>query len=152
MKTTSKQNPTIPENYAKIRTSKLLSEIEMRREIPVNETKFTPLDRCLSEWSRYQRRDDARGGYRCRDSILESDGAADFEQLVDRVDNDVAMAVDAMVNSLTTHHAWAIKLKCGIATVWRFAQLEYDKTRVAAEDELTKKLKRNSVTANFFIA
>ena len=124
----------------------------MKRIIPVNEITVTPLDKCLAEWSRYQHRNDERGGYRYKDAILESDCAADFEQLVDRVDNDVAMAVDAMVNSLNTHHAWAIRIRCGIATAWQFAQFQYDKTLVIAEDELIKKLKRNSATSNFFVA
>lgn len=124
----------------------------MKRVIPVNEIQVTPLDRCLAEWTRYHGRSDKQGGYRYKDSICESEGAADFEQLTDRVDNDIAMAVDAMVDSLPQHHRWAICIKAGLATAWKFAQLQYDKTLAEAEAELIIKLKRNSATSNFFIA
>lgn len=124
----------------------------MNRVIPVNEIKVTPLDRCLAEWARYQGRNEDRGDYRYKDSVCKGEGALDFEQLTDQVDNNVAMAVDAMVNSLPHHYRWAICIRVGLATAWKFAQLQYDKTLGEAEAELIIKLKRNSTTSNFFIA
>lgn len=122
----------------------------MKRDIPITYVKQTPLDFLLDLWVQFQRRPDINLGFKRKDSILKSEAAADFEQLVDRSDELVADGVEACIASLKAHHSWAIKRRCGIASVWRFAQLDFEQTLKEAEQELEIKLRKNSVTANYF--
>ena len=124
----------------------------MKRDIPINTLIFTPLDKLLDLWVRFQRRDDNRGngGFRGRDSMLQSDGLRDSEQLCDAIDEEVAEGVDACISSLTAQHSWAIKKRCNIASVWRFPSIDYESTLNKAESELTTKLKKNIATSNYF--
>jgi hypothetical protein len=124
----------------------------MKRDIPIHHITFTPLDKLLDMWIRFQRRGDNRGngGFKGRDSILQSDSLRDSEQLCDAVDEEVAQGVDACISSLTAQHSWAIKKRCNIASVWRFPSLDYESTLMIAEFELERKLKRNIATANYF--
>jgi hypothetical protein len=124
----------------------------MKRDIPINHITFTPLDKLLDLWIRSQRRRDNRGngGFKGRDSILQSDGLKDSEQLCDGIDEEVAQGVDACISSLTAHHSWAIKKRCNIASVWPFPKLDYQSTLKISEFELERKLKRNIATANYF--
>jgi hypothetical protein len=124
----------------------------MKRDIPVTYVKQTPLDICLALWVRFLHRNDNKdcGGYKGRDSILKSDGLKDSEQLYDEQDMIEAEAVDACISSLKTYHAWAIKRRCNVATVWRFPQLNFSETLLAAEKELEEKLKKNLATRNYF--
>jgi len=122
----------------------------MKLDIPVTYVKQTPLDFLLDLWVQFQRRPDTNLGFKRRDSILQSEAAADFEQLVDRSDELVADGVEACIASLKAQHSWAIKRRCGIASVWRFSQLDFEKTLKEAEQELEIKLRKNSVTANYF--
>ena len=125
----------------------------MKRDIPITYVKQTPLDVCLSLWVRFLSRNDNKdcGGYKGRDSILKSDGLKDSEQLYDEQDMIEAEAVDACISSLKTHYAWAIKRRCNVATVWRFPQLDFSETLLAAEKELEEKLKKNLATRNYFV-
>lgn len=123
----------------------------MKRDIPISALTFTPLDVLLDLWVHFHRRDDAARGFSGRDSILRSDALRELEQLTDAIDHEVAEAVEACVGSLTAQHSWAIKKKCGIASVWKFPTIDYPSTLNKAEVELEIKLKRNSATANYFV-
>lgn len=124
----------------------------MKRDIPVNHIVFTPLDKLLDLWIRFQRRGDNRGngGFKGRDSILQSNGLKDSEQICDAIDEEVADGVEACISSLTAQHSWAIKKRCNIASVWRFPSIDYPSTLAKAEIELESKLKRNIATSNYF--
>lgn len=124
----------------------------MKREIPINKIEFTPFEKLMDIWVRFQRRADNRdsGGFRGRDSILRSEALRDLEQLCDSTEEETADAVDSCINSLKAQYAWAIKKKYGIAGVWRFPQLDYMKTLIQAEVELERKLRKNIATANYF--
>jgi hypothetical protein len=121
------------------------------RKIAVNEwAEASPLEICLDLWLQWQRRDDTCVGWRGQSAILVSDGYVDPQQVYDNMDNNTAKAVDAMVSSLPTHLVWAIRRRCGLATVWRFPSLIFADELDKAEKELEKKLKNNIATRTFF--
>ncbi len=96
------------------------------RTIEVQElVALSPFERCLDLWVRWQERSDIGVGWRGRSTMLASDGSLDSEQLYDSMDNTAAVAVDAMIASLSRHHAWAIQKRCGITSVWRYNTLEF---------------------------
>jgi hypothetical protein len=74
----------------------------------------------------------------------------DIHEAQQEVDNRVAMATDAMINSLARPHIWALYRACGISTVWRFPNADILTVAAEAKDELTKKLKNNVCTARLF--
>lgn len=55
-------------------------------------------------------------------------------------------AVNAMVDSLTMQHRWAIYKSQGIASAWRFPNARYEDVLMEARDELEKKLRGNVAT------
>jgi hypothetical protein len=59
-------------------------------------------------------------------------------------------AVNAMVDSLSTQHRWAICKSQRIATVWRFTNADYETVLAEARDELEKKLRGNVATRLYF--
>lgn len=109
-----------------------------------------PLDLCLDLWMQWQRRDDTSLGWRGRSAMMASECCASSEQLYDDMDNAAAQAVEAMMSGLPRHLDWAIRKRCGIATVWRFPEMTFGDALVEAEAELEKKLKNNIATRNFF--
>lgn len=111
----------------------------------------SPLDLCLDIWMQWQRRSDVGMGWHRRSAMLESESSADSEQLYDDMDNNAAQAVEAMMSGLPRHLDWAIRKRCGIATVWRFPSLVFAEALAEAEAELEKKLKNNIATRNFFL-
>ena len=111
----------------------------------------TGLDLCLDVWLQWQRRNDSSLGWRGRSAMLEGECTADSEQLYDNMDNNAALAVEAMMTGLPRCLDWAIRKRCGIATVWRFPSLVFADVLLEAEAELTKKLKNNIATRNYFI-
>lgn len=123
----------------------------MKRDIPINNMVFTPLDKLLDLWIRFQHRGDNRGNldFKGRDSICKS-ASPEFEQLCDGIDEEVAEGVEACISSLKAQHSWAIKKRCNIASVWRFPSIDYESTLKQAEIDLECKLKRNIATANYF--
>lgn len=122
----------------------------MKRDIPVFDIQFTPLDKCLKLWLRWQSRNDSGLDWRGRSVVLESEAAASSEQLYDRMDSRTAEAMDAMIGDLKPQHNWAIKKRCGLATIWRFPQLVFADELEAAEAELVAKMKKNLATYNYF--
>jgi len=110
----------------------------------------TPLDLCLDCWVRWLEYDDLDIGWRGKSIGLVGDTGRSSEQIYFALERDAGMAVDAMVESLKTHHAWAIRKRCSVATVWRFPQLNFFAVVVEAEKELEKKLKNNVATRSYF--
>lgn len=110
----------------------------------------TPLDLCLDCWVRWLEYADLDIGWRGKSIGLVGDTERTSEQIYSAIEREVAMAVDAMIESLKTHHAWAIRKRCAVATAWRFPQLDFFTVVVEAEKELEKKLKNNIATRSYF--
>ncbi len=88
----------------------------------------------LELWAEFMGRDDHKGGFSGKDAILQSEGAADSQQLYDRADKRIADTVAAIVESLDVFQQAALFKRYGLATVFRFQRLdmEYEDVVVAA--------------------
>lgn len=120
------------------------------RQIEVRVMVHTPLDICLDLWLRWQSRSDLGIGWRGRSASLVGDSVASSDQLYDRMDSQTGEAMDAMIGDLKVQHNWAIKKRCGLATVWKFPSLVFADVLLEAEKELEKKMKINLATRNYF--
>lgn len=58
--------------------------------------------------------------------------------------------VNAMVDSLSIQHRWAICKSRGISRGWRFPNANYEEVLSDARDELEKKLRNNVATRLYF--
>ena len=67
-----------------------------------------------------------------------------------RVEREIAMATDAMINSLDRHHKAAIYRANSIASVWRFPNMDFALVLPEAEVELEKKLRKNIATRSLW--
>jgi hypothetical protein len=101
----------------------------------------------LEIWREFMAGGDHTGGYRSRDSTVQSEAAPDFEQLCDRADYVTYQAVDACIDGLALPERCAIYATNGQARVMRFPRLDPVKTLFEAEQNLLAKLKRNHCTA-----
>jgi hypothetical protein len=105
-----------------------------------------PYAQLMACWVDFMRVDDRDLG--SRGMKLASDAEADrdvhTEQYLANIK--IGEAVGAMVDSLTMQHRWAIYKSQRIATVWRFANADYEAVLLAARDELEQKLKKNVAT------
>ncbi|MBY0237880.1 MAG: hypothetical protein K2X55_01050 [Burkholderiaceae bacterium] len=110
-----------------------------------------PLDVCLAVWLEWQRKRTLNLGWHRRSAGLCSDACADSDDLYDSMDTAAAEAVEAMMASLPRHLDWALRKACGIATVWRFPQLDFAAELVNARMLLETKLKKNIATQSFFL-
>jgi hypothetical protein len=101
-------------------------------------------------WVAYMRTDDrnlsTQGMRLAGDSATERD--VHEEQHL--ADIKMGEAVNAMVDSLTVQHRWAIYRSQRISTAWRFANANYEDVLLAARDELEHKLKKNVATRLYF--
>lgn len=113
--------------------------------------KHDPVATLLDIWIRWQHRSELRTGWNERTPILRSEGALDSQQLYDRLDAQVAEAVDAIIEYDLPHVAGcAIKYRCHIMSVWPFKTMVYADVLVGAEVDLEKRLRRNNLTSNYF--
>jgi hypothetical protein len=117
----------------------------------------TPTQLCLDHWREWMQRDDrdlgAKGQSGLRsgsDDRVTDDAGAASDAAADRASREIAMATDAMIESLDRHHKAAIYRVCNISSVWRFPNLDFTVALPEAEAELTEKLKRNVATRAFF--
>lgn len=120
------------------------------RKIEVRFIEQTPLDICLDLWLRWHDRGDLCIGWSNKSGALTSESSASSEQLYDRMDNETAEAMDTMIGDLKVQYNWAIKKRCGIATMWKFPSLIFADVLFEAESELEKKMKINLATHNYF--
>lgn len=65
-------------------------------------------------------------------------------------DNRIGAATDAVINSLTRMHVWAIYQSCNIASVWQFPNADILEIAAEPKNQLTDKLKRNLCTSVLF--
>jgi hypothetical protein len=118
----------------------------------------TPLQICLSHWSDWMRRDDRDLGAKGQSGIASGsdehegydDSAAASEAAAMRASCDIAMATDAMIDSLPRHYKAAIYRSCSIASVWRFPNMDFEATLPEAQKDLAAKLSKNVATRALF--
>ena len=122
------------------------------KEKPANQAfdRPDPYATLMACWVSYMRTDDRDLG--SRGMRLASDAAADRDVHAEQHLADLKMgeAVNAMVDSLTIQHRWAIYRSQGISTTWRFANANYEDVLLAARDDLEEKLKKNVATRLYF--
>lgn len=108
-------------------------------------------DLCLDCWKDWMFKGDTDLGIKAQSTLkADSDGYGGEDTSQMRRDNEIAEATDAMIRSLQTSHQWAIRRKCGIATMWRFPNLDFIIEATDACDELEKKLRNNVATRMVF--
>lgn len=84
---------------------------------------------------------------------LEGEGAAahlDVHEAQRLADIKTGETVNAMVDSLSIQHRWAICKSRGISRGWRFPNANYEEVLSEARDELEKKLRNNVATRLYF--
>jgi len=124
------------------------------RKIDVQKDSFIKpdaLDTCLDYWSTWMGQDDSDLGIKNQAGLQgEGDGYGNDDTGEQRQANLIAVATDAMINSLKAHERWAIFRRCGISQVWNFPSLNFFEALPKAEESLIAKLKINIVTSNLF--
>lgn len=105
----------------------------------------------LACWNDYMHVDDrdlgSRGMKLTSDAELDV-GVHDAQRAADLK---IGEAVNAMVDSLSTLHRWAIYKSQGIATAWRFPNASFGSTLADARDDLEQKLRKNVATRLYFV-
>jgi len=105
-----------------------------------------PYAQLMACWADYMRVDDRDLG--SRGMKLASDAEEDRDVHAQQRIADLRMGetVNAMVDSLTMQHRWAIYKSQGIASAWRFPNARYEDVLTDARDDLEKKLRNNVAT------
>lgn len=122
---------------------------------PVVFVKPDGLELCLACWKDWMTGDQDKDlGLKTMRGLVgergEEDAGPDVYEAQQAADQRVGAATDAMINSLSRIHVWAIYRSCSIASVWKFPNADFATVAAEARDELTKKLKRNVCTATLF--
>lgn len=116
-------------------------------------TQPEPLDYCLECWKEWMAGGGSRnlGAATMRGLVGDEDGyGVDLHESQQSRDRRIAEATDAMVESLSRLHFWAIYKACSIDTAWRFPNADLIETATEARRMLTGKLKKNSCTGILF--
>jgi hypothetical protein len=116
-------------------------------------TQPEPLDYCLDCWKEWMAGDADRdlGAKTMRGLVGDEDGyGVDLHESQQSRDRRIGAATDAMIESLSRLHFWAIYKSCSIDTAWRFPNADLIETAMEARDALTGKLKNNSCTGILF--
>jgi len=103
---------------------------------------------CWVDYMRTDDRDLSAGGMK-----LAGDAEPDVNVHDEQRTADLKMgeAVNAMVDSLSQLHRWAICKSQGISRAWRFPNADYSATLQAARDELEEKLRKHVATRLYFL-
>ena len=132
--------------------------IRVRKEHIKPDTWIKPdgLDLCMACWKQYMEVDDRDLGY----SSLRLQGgeedlalaASDTDPHVKQrlADLKVGAATDAMIDSLSRLHIWAIYKAYGMGQVWSFPNADLATTLAVAKVELEVKLRGNLVACLMF--
>lgn len=120
----------------------------------------TPLQICIGHWRDWIKQDDRDLGAKGQIGIKNGsddeehkgydDGAAAAEAAAARASREIAMATDAMIESLPRHFKAAIYMSCSITTVWSFPRMSFYDALPQAQAELIAKLSKNMATRAFF--
>jgi hypothetical protein len=105
-----------------------------------------PYTQLLAYWSDYMRVDDRDLGSRGMKLASDAEDDRDVHAQQRAADLKMGEAVNAMVDSLSMQHRWAIYKSQGIASAWRFPNARYEDVLTDARDELEKKLRMNVAT------
>lgn len=109
-----------------------------------------PYGQLMACWADYMRVDDRDLGSRGMKLASDAEEDRDIHAQQRAADLKMGEAVNAMVDSLTIQHRWAICKSQGIASAWRFANARYEDVLTDARDELEKKLRNNVATRLYF--
>jgi hypothetical protein len=119
---------------------------------PFVERRTDGLDICLDCWKEWMGRNDTDLGAQSQKTLRgDGDGYGNTDTSQMRRDNEIAQATDAMIHSLSSVHRWAIHRKAGLATAWRFPNLDYLTVAIEACEVLEKKLRGNNATRMVFV-
>lgn len=127
-----------------------------KADVPVQSfVKADGLDTCLACWKAWMTGDQDKDlGMKTMRGLSgeesEEASAPDIHEAQQGADQRIGAATDAMINSLSRIHVWAIYRMCSITSVWKFPNADLTVVATEARDELTKKLKRNICTATLF--
>ena len=120
----------------------------------------TPLQICPGHWRNWMGQSERDLGAKGQVGIKNGsddeehkgydNGAAAAEAAAARASREIAMATDAMIESLPRHFKAAIYMSCSISTVWSFPKMNFEATLPEAQAELTAKLAKNMATRAFF--
>jgi hypothetical protein len=110
-----------------------------------------PYSLLMACWVDYMRADDrdlGAGGMK-----LATDAGPDYNVHDSQraADLKIGEAVNAMVDSLSTLHRWAICTSRSISKGWRFPNANYSATLLDARAELEEKLKKHIATRMYFL-
>jgi hypothetical protein len=125
-------------------------EVQRQRETLIEKD---PLDVCLDCWKSWMAGDADRdlGAKTMGGLIGNSDGyGSDLHEAQQARDNEIAAATDAMIDSLSHLHRWAIYKLCSVATPWKYPNADLVIVGMAARESLTQKLKGNPCTRIMF--
>jgi hypothetical protein len=115
-------------------------------------SKQDPVDYCLELWKSWMHCTDRDLGAKTMRGLSgDGDGhGVDLHEAQRASDMRMAQATDAMINSLSRIHSWAIYRACSMATLWRFPNAVLQDVVIEARAELEKKLRKNICTAVLF--
>ena len=128
--------------------------IRVRKEHVKTDSWIEPdgLDICMACWQDYMRCDDRDLG---TSRVHLQGGAEDIERVAcatdpyaeqRKSDLKIGEATDAMIDSLSRLHIWAIYKAYGMGQVWSFPNADLLVTLEAAKAELEQKLLKNNAT------
>jgi hypothetical protein len=112
-----------------------------------------PLDECLACWKSWMHGDADRdlGAKPMGGLAGDTDGyGVDVHEQQQARDTRIAIATDAMIESMSRIHVWAIYMLCSLATPWRFPNADLVVVGTEARELLTRKLKKNVCTSVLF--
>lgn len=112
-----------------------------------------PLDVCLACWKTWMHGDPDRdlGAKPMGGLVGDTDGhGVDAHEEQQARDTRIAIATDAMIESLDRIHVWAIYRLCSMATPWRYPNADLTLVGEDARQALLAKLKKNVCTSVLF--
>jgi len=115
--------------------------------------KLDALSYCLDCWKTWMHGDADRdlGAKTMSGLVGDSDGyGVSVYEAQQVADTKIAIATDAMIDSLKPIHAWAVYKMCSIATPWNFPNADFVTVGEQARIELERKLKNNVCTSILF--
>lgn len=122
---------------------------------------LSPLQICMNHWRDWMHQSDRDLGAKGQTGIVNGsdehagydDSSAAGDAAAARAAREMAMATDAMIDSLLPHYKEAIYRSCGIIAkhaVWRFKNASFMDVLPDAHEALTEKLSKNVATRAFF--
>jgi len=110
-----------------------------------------PYPQLMACWVDYMGTDDRDLGAGGMKLASDAEPETNLHDAQRAADLKIGETVNAMVDSLSALHRWAIYKSQGIATAWRFPNADFGSTLSAARDELEQKLRKNVATRLYFL-